>query len=126
MAGRLFFPTARQTNVVLTVGFLSIGYAIYMRYLVIEQTNVGLACEGGLATTLCATRRAFIWLFNNNVFSLVGLGAAVLHLVRPSLALFCIALGAASFGVVLYNTGLSALALALLTLGFARPQARSS
>ena len=97
-----------------------------MRYLVIEQTAVGQSCEGGLASWLCATRRLFIWLFNNNVFGLVGLGAALLHILRPSVVPFCIALGAAGFGVVLYNTGLASFALALLTLGFARPQARPS
>lgn len=123
MAGRLFFPTARETNLILTVAFLSFGYAGYMRYLVVEQSSVGLACEGGLATWLCASRAVVIWLFNNNVFGLVGLAAAVLHVLRPSLGLFCIALSAAALGVVLYNTGLSSLALSLLILGSARPRA---
>src|SRR5215217_4040744 len=43
----LFLPTARQTNLLLLVGFLSFGYALYLRYLVIEQSTVGLACEAG-------------------------------------------------------------------------------
>jgi len=45
----------------------------------------------------------------------------VLHLIRPSLALFAIALVAGAFGIVLYNVGLSALAGAVLILSFARP-----
>ena len=56
MSRRLFLPTARQTNWLLIVGFLSIGYALYLRYAVIEQSSVSLACEGGLNTWLCATR----------------------------------------------------------------------
>lgn len=122
MVRPLFLPTARETNVILTVGFLSFGYALYMRYLVIEPSGVGLACEGGLETWLCSARASVIWLFSRNVFGLLSLGAAFVHLVRPSLLLFCIALSGAGFGLVLYNTGLSSVALPLLILGFARPR----
>lgn len=122
MERRPFLPTARQVNVLLTVGFLSVGYALYMRYLVIEQTTVGLACEAGLATGQCRMRGFIIALFNARAFGLVALGAALVHLWRPSVAALAVGLGAAAFGLVLYNTGLSSFALALLILGFARPQ----
>ena len=46
----------------------SVGYALYMRYLVIEQSTVGLACQAGLPTWLCATRKVMIALFTNSVF----------------------------------------------------------
>ena len=118
---RLFLPTARQLNLLIPLGLLSLGYALYLRYLVVEQTPVGLACEGGLPTWLCATRATVIALFQHWAFGTVAIGAAVLHLIRPSLVLFAIALVAGAFGIVLYNVGLSALAAAVLILSFARP-----
>jgi type IV secretory pathway TrbD component len=117
---RLFLPTARQANWLLIIGFLSIGYALYLRYMVIEQSGASLACEAGLQTWLCATRRLTIWLFNHSVFGWVALAAAGLNLVRPSLLLFALGIAAAGIGIVLYNVGLSALAVALLVLSLAR------
>lgn len=123
---RQFMPTARQVNWLLVVGFLSVGYAFYLRYLVIEQSTVGLACQGGfnkdgLNTWLCLTRRVVIALFSNSVFGGVALAVALLNFLRPSLVLFTLALTAAGFGIVLYNVGLSALAVGILILSFARP-----
>ena len=34
---KLFLPSARATNYLLIVGFCSLGYALYLRYLAIEQ-----------------------------------------------------------------------------------------
>jgi hypothetical protein len=118
---RLFLPTARQLNVLLIVGFLSVGYALYLRYLVIEQSTVGLACEAGLRTWLCFTRKTVIALFNHSVFGVGALAAALINLVRPSIMMLALGLAAAGFGIVLYNLGLSALALPLLILSLARP-----
>ncbi len=117
----LFLPTARQTNYLLAIGFLSVGYALYLRYLAIEQSTVGLACEAGLDSWLCLARKTAIGLFMHSVFGTVAIGAAALNLVRPSIVLFAIALAAAGFGIVLYNVALSALAVALLILSLARP-----
>ncbi len=117
---KLFLPSARATNYLLIVGFCSLGYALYMRYLAIEQTPVGLACESGLNTWLCFTRHIAITLFTYSVFGWTALIMAAINLLRPSLLLFAVALSVACFGVVLYNVGLSALALGLLLLSFAR------
>jgi hypothetical protein len=117
----LFLPTARQTNWLIVAGFLAVGYALYLRYLAIELSSVGLACQAGLQTWLCLTRTIVIALFTNSVFGAVALGAAVLNLIRPSLVLFALGLVASGFGIVLYNVGLSALAAALLILSLARP-----
>ncbi len=116
-----FAPTARQTNWLLVIGFCALGYALYVRYLVIEQSTIGLACAAGLRTWLCATRALAIALFNHSAFSGVALAAAALNLLRPSIVLFAIALAASAFGIVLYNVMLSALAVALLILSLARP-----
>lgn len=118
---RLFLPTARQLNLLITLGFLALGYALYLRYLVIEQTPVGLACEAGLRTWLCASRKVVVALFQHEVFGAVAIGAALLHFIRPSAVPFAIGLVASGLGIVLYNVGLSALAVAVLILSFARP-----
>jgi hypothetical protein len=118
---RLFRPSAASLNWVITIGFLAIGYAIYVRYLVIEQTQIGLACDAGLRTWLCLSRTAVLVFFEHEVFGWVSLGTAVLALIRPSLPLFTIGLAASAFGIVLHNAGLSGLAAALLILCFARP-----
>ena len=118
---RLFLPTARQTNGLLVVGFLSLGEALYLRYLAIEYGPVALACQAGLQTWLCATFRLVIVLFNHTVFGWVALAAAALNLFRPSIVLVTLALAAAAFGIVLHNADLAGLALGLLILGLARP-----
>ena len=118
---RRFVPSCRQTNWLLAVGFVSVGYALYLRYRAIEFAPVSLECQGGLDTWLCGTFRTVIILYNHTVFGAVALGAAVINLLRPSVAMFAIALAAAGFGIVLHNPGLSALAAALLVLSLARP-----
>lgn len=117
---KLFLPGARATNVLLIVGFSALGYALYLRYLAIEQSTVGLACEGGLDTWLCLTRRIAILLFTHSVFGWAAVIVAALNLLRPSLVLFAVALALACFGVVLYNIALSSLAVGLLVLSLAR------
>ena len=117
----LFLPTARQTNWLLIVGFLSIGEALYIRYMALENLNVELACQAGLQTWLCETFRVSIVLFNYQVFGAVALVAALLNLIRPSLVLVTVALAATGFGLVLHNAALAALAAGLLILSLARP-----
>ena len=117
---KLFLPSARATNWLLIVGFCSLGYALYLRYLAVEQSSVGLACDAGLNTWLCTSRRIAIVLFQYSVFGIAAVALALLNLLRPSLVFFAAALAAAGFGIVLYNVELSALAVALLALSFAR------
>jgi hypothetical protein len=121
MQSRLFLPTARQTNWLLLVGLLSLGEALYLRYLAIEYAQVSLVCQGGLSSWLCTTFRLAIVLYNHSVFGWVALAAAVLNLVRPSIALILVALAATAFGLVLHNADLAGLAAALLILSLARP-----
>jgi hypothetical protein len=121
MQRKLFLPTARQTNWLLIVAFLSVGEAMYLRYQAMENSTVSIACYGGLATWLCSTFRLATVLYNDEVFGAVALAAAVLNLVRPSLVLCTVALAAAAFGVVMHNADLSALAAGILILSAARP-----
>jgi hypothetical protein len=119
-AVKLFLPSARATNVLLIVGFCSLGDALYMRYLWIEQSSVGLACAGGLDTWLCLTRHIVYVLYSHAAFGWAALLLAALNLLRPTLVVFAVALSLACYGVVLYNVGLAALAVGLLLISFAR------
>ena len=118
---RLFLPTPRQTVWLVSAGFLALGYALYLRYLAIENSTVGLACQAGLETWLCMTRAVVILSFTYSAFGIAALVLSLLNLIRPSLSLFALGLVASAFGIVLYNAGLSGLAFGLLLLSFARP-----
>ena len=121
MSRPLFLPSLRQTAWLAAVALVSIGCALYLRHQVIEQSAVGIACEAGAKTWLCASRNTALMLFTPSIFGLAAIGAALLNLVRPSLLLCAIALAAGGFGIVLYNVALSAFAVTLLILSLARP-----
>jgi hypothetical protein len=110
-----------QVQWLLIVGFLTVGYALYLRYLAIEFSTVALACDAGLQTMICKSRMVVTSLFKNSVFGATALVIAVLHVMRPSIVLLTGGLIAAGLGIVLYNIVLSGLAIGLLILGFARP-----
>jgi hypothetical protein len=116
-----FRLTPYQVQWLMIVGFITVGFALYLRYLAIEFSTVALACDAGLQTMLCKSRALATPLFQNWVFGIVALIIATLHILRPSIVLLTGGLIAAGFGIVLYNIGLSGLAIGLLILGFARP-----
>ena len=116
-----FRLTPYQVQWLLIVGFLTVGYALYLRYLAIEYSQVALACDAGLQTLLCKSRALATVLFKNSVFGIVALVIAILHVIRPSIVLLTGGIVAAGLGIVLYNVALSGLAIGLLILGFARP-----
>lgn len=116
-----FRLTPYQVQFLLVVGFVTIGYALYLRYLAIEFSSVALACDGGLQTTICKMRLLVTYLFKHSVFGIVALIIAALHVMRPSIVLLTAGLVVAGLGIVLYNITLSGLAIGLLILGFARP-----
>ncbi|RAI42675.1 hypothetical protein [Rhodoplanes roseus] len=116
-----FLPSARTTNWLITIGFLALGYAFYIRYMAIENTPVGLACDGGAHTAVCTVRLVATRLFNVGVFGWVALGAALVNLIRPAVPLFALALAASALGIVLYNAGLAGTAAAILVMSLARP-----
>jgi hypothetical protein len=116
-----FRLTPYQVQFLLVVGFVTVGYALYLRYLAVEFSTVALACDAGLQTMLCKSRALATYLFKNSVFGIVALIVATLHVMRPSIATLTVGLIAAGFGIVLYNIALSGVAIGLLILGFARP-----
>ena len=116
-----FRLTPYQVQWLLIVGFVTVGYALYLRYLAIELSTVALACDAGLPTFVCKMRLLATSLFRPGVFGMVALAVAALNVIRPSIVLLTIGLAAAGFGIVLYNNATSGVAIALLVLGFARP-----
>ena len=116
-----FQPTARQTNWLLIIAFLALGEAMYLRYQVMENATMSLACQGGFNTWLCGTFRLATVLYPYQVFGGTALVAALLNLLRPSVVLVAVSLAAAAVGVVLHNADLSALAAGVLILSLARP-----
>src|ERR1700738_1704033 len=116
-----FRLTPYQVQWLLIVGFVTLGYALYLRYLAIELSSMALACDAGLQTVLGKTRLLATTLFRNSACGVVALIIATLPLIRPSIVLLTGGLIAAGFGIVLYNVALSGLAIGLLFLGCARP-----
>ena len=112
-----------QVQFLLVVGFLTVGYALYLRYLAIEFSTVALACDAGTGTQtmICKARALSTVLFKNSVFGITALVIALLNLMRPSIVLLTGGLIAAGLGIVLYNVVLAGLAIGLFILGFARP-----
>ncbi len=121
MARALFRPTPAQIIILAASAAGALGFALSMRYLAIENTPLGLACDGGDPGLLCATRKTVLTFSQATVFGIVALIAAAMNLMRPSIALCLLGLVCAGMGLVLYNTSPSALAVALLAFSLARP-----
>ena len=124
MKKKPFRLTPYQVQFLLIVGFVTVGYALYLRYLAIEFSQVALACDDvnqTHTTMICTARAVATSLFKNSVFGLVALGIAALNLMRPSIALLTAGVIVAGLGIVLYNVVLSGIAIGLLVLAFARP-----
>src|SRR3954466_12378695 len=116
-----FRLTPYQVQFLLIVGFITVGYALYLRYFAVEFSTTALACDAGLQSMLCKARTLASSLFKNSVFGIVALIIATLHVMRPSIVLLTGGLIAAGLGIVLYNIVLSGLAIGLFFLGLARP-----
>lgn len=118
---RLYVPTPRQTNLLLLIGFAAFGYALYLRFLVVEASSIEFACAEGLPRAVCGLRKVAVELYELQFFGGAALVFAILHFARPRFIMLVIALTAAVLGLVLSNTGVSALAAAILVMAFARP-----
>jgi hypothetical protein len=116
-----FQPTSIQTHALIAVGFLSVGYALYLRYMIIENVQVGLNCDTGLATWACLSRKVGLTLDEGGALGWAALAAAALTLLRPHVILFALTLAVTGMGLVLHNAGLAGLAAGLLALSLARP-----
>jgi hypothetical protein len=122
MRRTLYRPSRRQAVCLALIAAAALGYGFVMRYGLVENSSIGIACGATRATWICASRNTAISLFTPQAFGGIALVAALLNLLRPSIALWAITLATGGAGIVLYNTALSALAAALLIVSLARPE----
>jgi hypothetical protein len=115
-----FRPSLPSASLIAALSAAALGLALYLRYGIIQNTPIGLACGAGEKSLTCSVRFAAIQLFNYDAFGWTAVIAACLQLWRPNLITFGIGLAAAAAGLALYNTRLSALAVTLLVLSLAR------
>jgi hypothetical protein len=119
----LFIPNPKAIAILTALGAAALACSLTMRYGAIQNTELGLACQASPGGAFCTLRRLTISLYEYSIFGVIALGAALINLLRPSVPLFALALVAAGLGIVLYNVALSAIAVGLLILSFARPAA---
>lgn len=122
----LFKPSRQALLILIPLGLSALLLALFLRYGVIQNAPVSLACEAGKESFICSIRHVAILLFVRSMFGWTALLAAAVQLWRPHIVAFGIGVVSAALGLVLYNTWLSALAVALLVLSLARaaPEAR--
>jgi hypothetical protein len=118
---KLFLPSKRASVALAMLGLAALGAALYLRYTVIQNSVIGIACEAGEESLTCTIRLAVILMFVRGAFGWVALIASGVQLWRPNVVAFGMGLVFALLGLVLYNTRVSALAVALLVLSLARP-----
>jgi hypothetical protein len=120
-APKLFLPSKRAAALFALLSLATLGVALFLRYGIIQNTPIGLACEGGEESLTCKVRLTVILMFVQDTFGWIAMIAAGVQLWRPNRVAFAVGLVAALLGLVLYNTRASALATALLALSLARP-----
>ena len=118
---KLFLPSKRALAALAILAPAALGAALYLRYAIIQNSAIGVACEAGEESLTCAVRLAVILMFVRGAFGWVALLASGVQLWRPNIMAFGTGLVFALLGLVLYNTRVSALAVALLVLSLARP-----
>jgi hypothetical protein len=118
----LFLPSIRAALLLTVLGLGALGLALFLRYGMIQNTPLALACDAGEESLRCKIRLAVIMMFVQNCFGWTAMIAAGVQFWRPNIVAFGIGLIFALFGLVLYETRASALAVALLVLSLARPR----
>ena len=122
VATKLFLPSKRAAAIIAGLGLAALGAALWLRYGIVQNSELGVACEaraeGGLG---CRLRLGVIMLFVYGVYGWAALIAALIQLWRPNVMAFGMGIVFALLGLVLYNTRVSALAAGLLVLSLARP-----
>ena len=123
-APKLFLPSRRAASILTMLGVVALGTALYLRYAIIQNSAIGVTCEAGEASFTCKLRLAVILMFVRDCFGWVAMIAAGVQLWRPNIVAFGTGVVFALLGLVLYNTRASALAIALLVISLARPEAK--
>jgi hypothetical protein len=123
-----FLPSLPQCILLAALMLVALGCSLTLRYGVIQNAVIGVACDSGPRTALCLVRAGVITLFEYSVFGWVALAVATWHLIRPAVPLLAVGLVVSAFGIVLYkhNVLMSGVAVALMILAFARPARRTA
>jgi hypothetical protein len=120
-APKLFLPSKRASLLLAVLGLAALGTALFLRYGIIQNSVIGVACEAGEVSLTCKIRLAVILMFIHDAFGWMAVIAAGVQLWRPNSVAFGTSLIFALLGLVLYNTRASALAVGLLVVSLARP-----
>lgn len=120
-ASGTFTPDSKAMNWLIFTTMAATGWAMYVRYMVIEPSVVGLACDAGLKTFQCQMRSVVIALFGWSVFGALALAGAAVQFVRPSVPALLFGLAFTGMALVLYNNIAGAIAAMVLILSLARP-----
>ena len=80
----LFKPSGRSVLILSPLVVAAVGLALYLRYDIIQNTPIGLACEAGEQSLTCLVRLAAIHLFVRSIFGWTAVVAALLQLWRLS------------------------------------------
>lgn len=123
---RVFLPSPRETNVLLLVAFAVFGYGLYLRHFIVEAPALAAVCAAGSSRIGCLLRQVVVEAYQMQLFGGGALVAAVVHVVRPRIATFTVALTGALLGLILYNAEASSLAVGIAIMGFVRPTAAST
>jgi hypothetical protein len=118
---RLFLPTPRETNLLVVFGCAALGYGLYLRHVIVDSPTLELACAAGLPRVSCLLRRTVTEFQQMQLFGGVALAASIVNFLNPRFAAFAVAMCAATLGLVLGNGDVSAIAVGLLVVSFARP-----
>jgi len=121
VATKLFLPSKRAAAIIAAFGLAALGAALFLRYYIVQDADIGIACEARGESVGCKFRLAAIMLFVYGIYGWAALIAALIQLWRPNVVAFGMGIVFALLGLVLYNTRVSALAAALLVLSLARP-----
>lgn len=120
-AAKLFMPSRRAGAIIAVLALAVLGTALWLRYSIIQNAEIGIVCEAGEESFICTLRFAAIMLFARGAFGWAALITAAVQLWRPNVVVFAAGIVFTLLGLVLYNTRVSALAAGLLVLSLARP-----
>src|SRR5215471_16785190 len=108
---KLFLPSRRASLILAALGIVALSTALFLRYGIIQNSVIGVACEAGEVSLTCKIRLAVILMFIQDLFGWVAIIASGVQVWRPNTLAFGTSLILALLGLVLYNTRASALAI---------------
>lgn len=100
---------------------VALGAALWLRYGLIDVTEIAQSCEAGEASLRCTVRMVFNQGFRTVFPGIVAVLIGLYTLVRPSVLLFGATIAAAAVCIVLFSAWPAGLAFTLALLSLARP-----